>query len=79
MVTEADWDKWTNNDVKPYLDVIVNALGPGRIMFGSDWPVCLVAASYKKMKDIVDDYFLHFSKSEKEAFFGQTAISFYNL
>ncbi len=79
MVTEADWEGWTNDDFKPYLDVIVNAFGTARIMFGSDWPVCLVAASYKKMKDIVDDYFLNFSRSEQEAFFGKTAIGFYNL
>ncbi len=79
MVTEADWEGWTNDDFKPYLDVIVNAFGTARIMFGSDWPVCLVAASYKKMKDIVDDYFLNFSRSEQEAFFGKAAIGFYNL
>ncbi len=79
MITEADWKSWTSDDFKPYLDVVVNAFGSERIMFGSDWPVCLVAASYKKMKDIVDDYFSHFSQSEQEAFFGQTAIRFYNL
>ncbi len=79
MVTEADWKRWINDDFKPYLDVIVNAFGTERIMFGSDWPVCLVAASYKKMKEIVDDYFANFSQSEQEAFFGQTAIKFYNL
>ncbi len=79
IVTEANWEIWTIDDFKPYLDVILNAFGTGRIMFGSDWPVCLVAATYKKMKDIVDDYFSHFSQSEQEAFFGQTAIRFYSL
>lgn len=79
MVTEADWKGWTKDDFQPYLDVVVNAFGTKRIMFGSDWPVCLVAASYQKMKEVVDDYFLHFSQSEQEAFFGQTATKFYNL
>ncbi|MEO6638072.1 MAG: amidohydrolase family protein [Ginsengibacter sp.] len=79
MVTEADWKNWTVKEFTPYMDVIIDAFGPERIMFGSDWPVCLVAASYKKMKDIVDDYFLQFSQSEQEAFFGRTATKFYKL
>lgn len=79
MVTEADWKRWTKDDFQPYLDVVVNAFGTKRIMFGSDWPVCLVAASYQKMKEIVDDYFSSFSQGEKNNFFGQTAIKFYNL
>ena len=79
MVTEADWKQWKKNDFQPYLDVVVNAFGAKRIMFGSDWPVCLVAASYKEMKEIVDDYFSSFSQSEQDAFFGATAIEFYNL
>ncbi|MEO8112532.1 MAG: amidohydrolase family protein [Ginsengibacter sp.] len=79
MVTEADWKNWTKDDFQPYLDVVVNAFGTKRIMFGSDWPVCLVAASYKKMKGIVDDYFSSFSQDEQEDFFWQTASKFYNL
>ncbi len=79
MVTEADWKSWTRDDFIPYIDVVVNAFGTKRIMFGSDWPVCLVAASYKKMKEIVDDYFSFFSKNEQKNFYGKTAIKFYNL
>lgn len=79
MVTEADWKNWTKDDFIPYIDVVVNAFGTKRIMFGSDWPVCLVAASYKKMKEIVDDYFSFFSKNEQKNFYGKTAIQFYNL
>lgn len=79
IVTEADWKRWTKDDFQPYLDAVVMAFGTKRIMFGSDWPVCLVAASYQKMKVIVDDYFSSFSQSEQDAFYGQTAIKFYNL
>jgi L-fuconolactonase len=79
MVTEADWKKWKPQDFKPYLDVIVEAFGIKRIMFGSDWPVCLVAASYSEMMNIVKDYFSSFSQSEQDLFFGHNAVSFYNL
>ena len=79
MVTEADWQNWTRDDFIPYIDVVVNAFGTKRIMFGSDWPVCLVAAPYKKMKEIVDNYFSFFSKNEQKNFYGNTAIKFYNL
>ena len=79
MVTEADWQNWARDDFIPYIDVVVNAFGTKRIMFGSDWPVCLVAAPYKKMKEIVDNYFSFFSKNEQKNFYGNTAIKFYNL
>src|SRR5215217_459490 len=79
MVTEADWKAWKKEDFKPYIDVVVNAFGTNRIMFGSDWPVCLVAASYEKMLGIVKDYFSAFSKKEQDKFFGLNATRFYNL
>lgn len=79
MVTEADWKNWANEDFRPYLDVIVDSFGMDRLMFGSDWPVCLVAASYKKMIDVVKEYFSTFTKSEQDAFFGGNAVRFYNL
>ncbi len=79
MVTEADWKAWKSEDFKPYLDVVVNAFGTNRIMFGSDWPVCLVAASYEKMVSIVKDYFSDFTKAEQDQFFGLNATRFYNL
>jgi L-fuconolactonase len=79
MVTEADWKGWRKEDFKPYLDVVVNAFGTDRILFGSDWPVCLVAASYEEMLAIVKDYFASLSKDEQENFFGLNAIRFYNL
>jgi L-fuconolactonase len=49
MVTEADWTNWKQDDFVPYIDVVIEAFGPNRILYGSDWPVCLVAASYEQM------------------------------
>lgn len=79
MVTEADWKTWKKEDFNPYLDVVVNAFGTDRILFGSDWPVCLVAASYEAVVGIVKDYFSAFSKEEQDRFFGWNATRFYNL
>ena len=55
MVTEANWGNWSQDDFKPYIEVIVEAFGTNRIMFGSDWPVCQVAASYEAVLGIVED------------------------
>jgi L-fuconolactonase len=79
MVTEADWKHWTAEDLRPYLDTVVEAFGTRRIMFGSDWPVCLVAAPYDRVIGVVRDYFASFSKDEQAAIFGGNAITFYNL
>jgi L-fuconolactonase len=79
MVTEADWQNWKTEDFKPYLDTVVETFGTKRIMFGSDWPVCLVAASYEKMLGIVKDYFSTFSDDDRQDFFGLNATRFYNL
>lgn len=79
MVTEADWGNWTNDIFIKYLDVIFKAFGTSRIMFGSDWPVCLVAANYGQVKAIVNDYVQRFSEREQEMIFGGNAVTFYNL
>jgi L-fuconolactonase len=79
MVTEANWKEWKKDDFTPYMDVMVNAFGVDRIMFGSDWPVCLVAASYKEVVAIVADYFSSFSADEQAKIFGANAVEFYNL
>jgi L-fuconolactonase len=79
MVTEADWKNWKKEDFRPYLDTIVETFGTSRLLFGSDWPVCLVAASYAEMLGIVEDYFSAFSKEEQAAIFGGNAATFYNL
>ena len=79
MVTEADWKNWKQDDFVPYVDVVIEAFGPDRIMYGSDWPVCLVAASYEQTLGIVEEYFSSFSKTEQELFFGGNAVKFYSL
>ncbi len=79
MVTEADYYSWKLADFTPYLDAVVKAFGTKRIMFGSDWPVCLVAASYQQMLHIVQQYFSTFSLTEQQDFFGNNAASFYHV
>lgn len=53
MVTEADYQSWTEEQLRPYFDVVIEAFGPSRLMFGSDWPVCLVATTYHRWVDVV--------------------------
>ena len=79
MVTEGEYQLWKQADFTPYLDVVVNAFGSKRIMYGSDWPVCLVAASYEKTLGIVKEYFASFSSTEQQDFFGNNAVAFYHL
>ena len=79
LVTEADWERWTRDDCRPYLDVVFEAFGIDRLMFGSDWPVCLLGGNYARVKAIVDDYTQCFSAIDKENIFGGNAIRFYGL
>ncbi|MFT4155716.1 amidohydrolase family protein [Parafilimonas sp.] len=79
MVTEADWKSFSNKTFKPYLDVVTSTFGTKRLMYGSDWPVCLVAASYQKVLQIATGYFASFSTEEKKDIFYNNAVEFYNL
>lgn len=79
MVTEADWQEWQSADLVPYLDCVVEAFGVDRLMFGSDWPVCLLAADYGEVISIVENYFSSFTETEREKIFGENAIAFYKL
>lgn len=79
MVTEADLQSWKTEDFRPYLDVVTAAFGMDRLMYGSDWPVCLAAGNYTEMLDIVKSYFQSFSEYEQQQFFGGNAIKFYKL
>ncbi|HEY4967479.1 MAG TPA: amidohydrolase family protein [Puia sp.] len=79
LVNEADWEYWEHQDFRPYIDAVVEAFGTKRIMFGSDWPVCLLAATYDQVKDITDDYFYSFTTTEQADFFGNNAKTFYKL
>ena len=79
MVTEADWQFWRPADMWPYLDIVFEAFGPERIMFGSDWPVCTVAGTYEQVAGIVSDYVDSLSEDEQVAIWGGTAAEFYGL
>lgn len=79
MVTEADYQTWTPNDLKPYLDTVLAAFGPRRLMFGSDWPVCLVATSYSRWFKLVAAHIGQLSQSEQDRVLGGTAIEAYKL
>lgn len=79
FVTEADWRDWNKDDFYPYFDVILKAFDIDRLLFGSDWPVCLLAAQYQEVYSIAEDYFASCSNEEKEKIFGNNAVAFYNL
>ena len=79
MVTEADWENWKNEDFEPYLDVVFEAFGTNRLLFGSDWPVSLVASDYGAMKTIVAGYISKLSKTEQEKIWGANAAKIYGL
>jgi L-fuconolactonase len=79
MVTEADWTGWKEEDFNPYLDVVFETFGSKRLMFGSDWPVCLLAGEYKKVISIAQDYVSKLTSNEQSLFWGGNAIEFYNL
>jgi L-fuconolactonase len=79
MVTEADWKNFSSATFKPYLDVVTETFGTKRLMFGSDWPVCLVAASYEQVLQISTDYFSSFSSTEQDDIFYNNSVRFYNL
>lgn len=79
MVTEADWAHWRPDDLRPYLDVAFEAFGPDRLMFGSDWPVCLVAGGYARVLEVVEMYAGALSPDERSALFGGNAARFYGV
>jgi L-fuconolactonase len=79
MVTEANWNNWKKEDFKLYMDVVLESFGTKRLVFGSDWPVCLLAASYTEVLGVVEDYFSAFSKAEQAQFFTLNAANFYKL
>ena len=79
MVTEADWQLWKAGDLIPYLDVVLECFGPQRLLYGSDWPVCLLASSYSRQLAVVEDFISRLSPGEKQGIMGENAIQFYNL
>jgi L-fuconolactonase len=79
LVTEADWQAWKPEDIRPYLDVAFECFGPSRLMIGSDWPVCTVAASYERTMNLVKDYLGKYAPAERDAVLGGNAVSFWRL
>lgn len=79
LATEADWHHWKLDDFADYVVHVINCFGKKRIMFGSDWPVCLVAASYAESMQIVADKLGDFTETELADFWGENAVRFYNL
>ncbi len=79
IITEADWKNWTYNDIYPYLETAAEYFGVERLMYGSDWPVCLVAGKYKQVIEIIEKFLEQVNDEEKEKVWGKNAIQFYNL
>jgi L-fuconolactonase len=79
MVTEADWQHWKPDHMAPYLDVAFKCFGPERLMIGSDWPVCAVAAPHSRVMSVVKDYLTGFSDADRQAVLGGNAQRFWKL
>jgi len=79
MVTEADFSRWSEAELRPYFDTVLEAFGPQRLMFGSDWPVCLVASSYATWRDVVSHWVAGLTTHEQDRILGGTAVEVYKL
>lgn len=79
MATEADWEAWSEDQMRPYLDAVLESFGPRRLMFGSDWPVCLVATQYRRWVDTVERWSAGLSSDEQARIWGGTAEEVYGL
>ncbi|MFI6335834.1 amidohydrolase family protein [Streptomyces sp. NPDC050535] len=79
MVTEADPAKWTSDDLRPYADTVLDAFGPGRLMFGTDWPVCTLAATYGQVTKTAGELTAGLGAGEREQVFAGTATRVYRL
>jgi L-fuconolactonase len=79
MVTEADWNAWVERDLQPFIETVLECFGPGRLMFGSDWPVALVACTYKQWVGVVERATASLLLSERNRLFGGTAKEAYQL
>ena len=79
MVTEADWSTWTPADLQPYVDHVLEVFGPDRLLFGSDWPVCLLAASYDQVLDAARTTLATLGDDDRAKVLGGTAARVYRL
>jgi L-fuconolactonase len=79
LITEADWQNWAPADLRPYVQTALDCFGPPRCMFGSDWPVCLLAGSYRQVFDALADALGPLSEGDRDQIFEGTAARFYGL
>ncbi len=79
LVTEADWENWKEADILPYLDIVCEAFGPDRLMFGSDWPVCLLAAEYERVIKLITKYIAQFDIEDQKKIMGLNALRCYKI
>lgn len=79
IITEADWQNWQPQELYPYLDVVMDVFGPDRLMFGSDWPVCLLAGSYSRVKELLAWYLDSRGMARHEGIWGGNACRFYGI
>jgi L-fuconolactonase len=79
LVTEADWQVWRPADLRPFVDRVLEIAGPDRLIFGSDWPVCLLAAPYDVVLATARDLIATLSPAEQAAILGETAVAVYRL
>jgi L-fuconolactonase len=79
LVTEADWTRWTIDDLRPYFDTALECFGPARLLAGSDWPVCLLASGYERWWETLDELVSALSPSERTSIFGENALRVYRL
>jgi L-fuconolactonase len=79
IITEADWKTWTPEQLFPYLEIAVELFGPSRLMYGSDWPVCLLAGEYERFWQVIEEFTDSLSPSEKARIMGETAADFYRI
>jgi L-fuconolactonase len=79
MVTEASWGKWDKQDFRPFLDVVLDAFGEDRLMYGSDWPVCLLSAPYERTFRLVNDWLDQLPETARAKILGENAVRFYRL
>jgi L-fuconolactonase len=79
LVTEADWRHWTIEDLQPYVSRAIGWFGADRMLFGSDWPVCLLAAPYTRVFETAGQLTDGLTAAQQEAVFGRTAIAAYGL
>lgn len=79
LITEADYQSWKTEEILPYMDAVLESFGPQRILYGSDWPVCLVAGSYGDVLNLAKEFSKKLSEEEQELFFCKNPERIYNL